>query len=78
MSNYERITCIVCNFKIDFPNATLFAAYSTAQSSEACAIPRACDAMPMRPASSVIMAILNPSPGWPTKEKLCLHVHLSQ
>mmetsp|Transcript_1151 Transcript_1151/g.3226 ORF Transcript_1151/g.3226 Transcript_1151/m.3226 type:complete len:239 (+) Transcript_1151:88-804(+) len=48
------------------PNAWRSAAYVAATSSAACAMPSACAAMPMRPPSSVCMAILKPSPGSPS------------
>lgn len=41
------------------PNAILLLAYSTATSSDACAIPNACEAIPMRPASKTMMLLLN-------------------
>mmetsp|Transcript_76534 Transcript_76534/g.150003 ORF Transcript_76534/g.150003 Transcript_76534/m.150003 type:complete len:216 (+) Transcript_76534:639-1286(+) len=44
------------------PKASRSRAYFVAQSNAACAMPRACAAIPMRPASRVFIAILNPSP----------------
>lgn len=43
-------------------------------SSAACAMPRDWAAIPMRPASSVIMAILKPIPGAPSRFA-CMHQH---
>ena len=57
---------IACNLDMGLLNATRDWEYDTAASSDACAIPRACAAMPMRPPSRVCMAILKPIPGAPS------------
>mmetsp|Transcript_25736 Transcript_25736/g.75425 ORF Transcript_25736/g.75425 Transcript_25736/m.75425 type:complete len:208 (-) Transcript_25736:326-949(-) len=49
------------------PNAVRSAAYFVATSRDAWAMPRACAAIPMRPPSRVVMAILKPSPGLPRR-----------
>lgn len=48
-----------------FPNVFLCAAYFTAISKAACAIPSACAAMPTLPLSNCLMANLKPSPTSP-------------
>ena len=71
LSSWRAMSAILfwidCSFVMGLPNATLFPAYSTAQSNAAWPIPSAWEAMPIRPASSVVMAILKPEPGWPSK-----------
>lgn len=55
----SNITWILCNLDIGAPNAILLVAYSTATSKEACAIPNACDAIPIRPASKIRFLFYN-------------------
>ena len=56
---------MACRFAIGLPNWTRSFAYATAASSAAWAMPNACAETPIRPPSSVAMAILKPSPSSP-------------
>ncbi len=55
------------NFAIDCPNCFRFLAYFTASSRAAWATPTDWAAIPIRPLSRPVMAILNPSPSLPSK-----------
>mmetsp|Transcript_40407 Transcript_40407/g.79070 ORF Transcript_40407/g.79070 Transcript_40407/m.79070 type:complete len:217 (+) Transcript_40407:205-855(+) len=61
----ESLICIDCRSAMGDPNAFRSSAYAAAQSMDACAMPNACPATPIRPPSSVTIAILNPSPSSP-------------
>ncbi len=53
--------------EIGLPKARLALAYASAASKASVAMPTACAAIPMRPPSSVVIAILKPSPSRPSR-----------
>ena len=57
---------MACRFAIGLPNWMRSLAYATAASRAAWAMPSACAPIPIRPPSSVFMAILKPSPSSPS------------
>mmetsp|Transcript_5561 Transcript_5561/g.23109 ORF Transcript_5561/g.23109 Transcript_5561/m.23109 type:complete len:249 (+) Transcript_5561:2068-2814(+) len=61
----ESLSWMAYKDAIGLPNAVRSPAYLAATSKEACAMPRAWAAMPMRPASRAFIAILKPSPSRP-------------
>mmetsp|Transcript_8249 Transcript_8249/g.15020 ORF Transcript_8249/g.15020 Transcript_8249/m.15020 type:complete len:216 (-) Transcript_8249:456-1103(-) len=64
---FANICCTICSLAMGLPKALRSTAYLAAQSMAADAIPRAWPAMPMRPASRVVMATLKPWPSAPRR-----------
>ena len=58
------------NCAMDLPNCFLSFTYATVVSSAPSAIPSACAAIPIRPPSSVCIAIAKPLPFWPSRFSL--------
>mmetsp|Transcript_16049 Transcript_16049/g.53941 ORF Transcript_16049/g.53941 Transcript_16049/m.53941 type:complete len:234 (+) Transcript_16049:458-1159(+) len=62
----ESLSWMAYMLEMGAPKASRSMAYFVATSRDAWAMPSACAAMPMRPPSRVVIAILKPSPGLPS------------